>query len=70
MNKFGDLKRKSVKELEGIAKEIRKRILEVVSKNGGHLSSTLGATDIIVAMHAVFDAEKNPKFFIQNSHAI
>jgi 1-deoxy-D-xylulose-5-phosphate synthase len=63
LNKFGDLKRKSVKELEGIAKEIRKRILEVVSKNGGHLSSTLGATDIIVAMHAVFDAEKNPFIF-------
>ena len=63
MSKFGDLKTKSIEELEAIAEQIRQRILEVVSKNGGHLSSTLGATDIIVAMHAVFDAEKNPFIF-------
>jgi len=63
LNKFGDLKTKSVKELEEIAEQIRERILEVVSKNGGHLSSTLGATDIIVAMHKVFDAEKDPFIF-------
>jgi len=63
LNKFGDLKTKSIKELEEIAKKIRVRILEVVSKNGGHLSSTLGATDIIVAMHSVFDSEKNPFIF-------
>jgi len=63
MNKFGDLKTKSIKELEAIAKQVRQKILETVSKNGGHLSSTLGATDIIVAMHAVFDATKNPFIF-------
>ncbi|MBU1669426.1 1-deoxy-D-xylulose-5-phosphate synthase [bacterium] len=63
MNKFGDLKDKSIKELEAIAKQVRQKILETVSKNGGHLSSTLGATDIIVAMHAVFDAQKNPFIF-------
>ncbi len=63
MNKFGDLKTKNIKELEEIAQQIRERILQVVSKNGGHLSSTLGATDIIVAMHAVFDAKENPFIF-------
>ncbi|NOZ90399.1 MAG: 1-deoxy-D-xylulose-5-phosphate synthase [Epsilonproteobacteria bacterium] len=63
MSKFGDLKTKTIEELEDIATQIRQRILEVVSKNGGHLSSTLGATDIIVAMHAVFDAKKNPFIF-------
>jgi len=63
VNKFGDLKTKSIKELEEIATQVRKRILEVVSKNGGHLSSTLGATDIIVAMHAVFDSKKDPFIF-------
>jgi 1-deoxy-D-xylulose-5-phosphate synthase len=63
LNKFGDLKTKTIEELEDIAKQVRQRILEVVSKNGGHLSSTLGATDIIVAMHSVFDAEKNPFIF-------
>jgi 1-deoxy-D-xylulose-5-phosphate synthase len=63
MSKFGDLKEKSVEELDSIALEIRQKILDTVSKNGGHLSSTLGATDIIVAMHAVFDAKKNPFIF-------
>ena len=63
MNKFGDLKEKNIKELEDIATKVRQKILDTVSKNGGHLSSTLGATDIIVAMHAVFDATKNPFIF-------
>jgi 1-deoxy-D-xylulose-5-phosphate synthase len=63
MNKFGDLKEKNIEELEDIATQVRQKILETVSKNGGHLSSTLGATDIIVAMHAVFDAKKNPFIF-------
>jgi len=62
-NKFGDLTTKRIEELEEIAKQVRSRILEVVSRNGGHLSSTLGATDIIVAMHAVFDAKENPFIF-------
>lgn len=63
MSKFGDLKEKSIKELEDIAKQVRQKILDTVSKNGGHLSSTMGATDIIVAMHAVFDSKKNPFIF-------
>jgi 1-deoxy-D-xylulose-5-phosphate synthase len=63
MNKFGDLKTKNIAELEDIARKVRQKILDTVSKNGGHLSSTLGATDIIVAMHAVFDATKNPFIF-------
>jgi len=50
-------------ERETLCHDIRERILEVVSKNGGHLSSTLGATEIIVAMHAVFDVEKDPFIF-------
>lgn len=39
------------------AKEIRARILDVVTKNGGHLASSLGAVEIALALHAVFDAE-------------
>ncbi len=53
MSKFGDLKSRSIEELESISEQIREKILETVSRNGGHLSSTLGATDIIVAMHRV-----------------
>ncbi len=53
----------TLEELNVLADKIRQRILEVVSKNGGHLSSTLGATDLIVAMHAVFDPRKDPFIF-------
>lgn len=54
-------------ELENIAKIIRNRILEVVSKNGGHLSSTLGAVELIIGMHAVFDCDIHP-FIYDVSH--
>ena len=62
-----NIKECSVEELESIAQEIRDKILETVSKNGGHLSSTLGATDLIVAMHYVFDASSDP-FIYDVSH--
>lgn len=42
---------------------MRERILEVVSKNGGHLSSTLGAVELIIAMHCVFDNPNDPFIF-------
>jgi len=58
-----DVKEKTPEELEALCSDIRERILRVVSKNGGHLSSTLGATEIIVAMHKVFDSQKDPFIF-------
>ena len=58
-----DIKSYSIEELNTVAKDIRKKILQTVSKNGGHLSSTMGATDLIVAMHKVFDVEKDPFIF-------
>jgi len=63
LSKFRDLKSRSIEELESISEQIREKILETVSRNGGHLSSTLGATDIIVAMHRVFDPEVDPFIF-------
>ena len=58
-----NIKSYSVNELENLCEEIREEILRVVSKNGGHLSSTLGATELIVAMHNVFDSKKDPFIF-------
>jgi len=58
-----NIKTYSIEELNTLAKEIREKILQTVSKNGGHLSSTMGATDLIVAMHKVFDVEKDPFIF-------
>jgi len=58
-----NIKNFTLPQLEELSQKIRNRILEVVSTNGGHLSSTLGATEIIVAMHKVFDATQDPFIF-------
>ena len=58
-----DIKKYSIEQLDILCKDIRDEILRVVSKNGGHLSSTLGATELIVAMHKVFDSKKDPFIF-------
>ncbi len=58
-----DISSYSLDELQTLCADIRERILEVVSVNGGHLSSTLGATELIVAMHKVFDSKKDPFIF-------
>ncbi|WP_301007860.1 MULTISPECIES: 1-deoxy-D-xylulose-5-phosphate synthase [Helicobacter] len=49
--------------LNHLAQKVRNRILEVVSKNGGHLSSTLGAVELIIGMHCVFDNPRDPFIF-------
>jgi len=61
--KIINVKDKNISELNSVCVEIREEILRVVSKNGGHLSSTLGATEIIVAMHKVFDSRNDPFIF-------
>ncbi len=58
-----DVKNLDIKDLNGLCEKIRARILEVVSKNGGHLSSNIGAVELIVAMHYVFDVSKDPFIF-------
>ncbi|MGD0783565.1 MAG: 1-deoxy-D-xylulose-5-phosphate synthase N-terminal domain-containing protein, partial [Candidatus Aminicenantales bacterium] len=50
-----DLKALSMEELGRLAAEIRAYILEVVSKNGGHLSANLGTVELTLALHRVFD---------------
>jgi len=54
-------------ELELLAEEIRTRIIEVLSVNGGHLSSNLGIVELSIALHRVF---KSPidKFVFDVSH--
>ncbi|MBI4655173.1 MAG: 1-deoxy-D-xylulose-5-phosphate synthase [Elusimicrobia bacterium] len=50
-----DLKKIKVEKLPDVAKEIRKTIVDVISGTGGHLASSLGATDLIIALHYVYD---------------
>ncbi len=58
-----DIKNYTLEELQTLCEKIREKILVTVSKNGGHLSSTLGAVELIVAMHYVFDPKKDPFIF-------
>ena len=55
-----EIKGKSLKELENISQDIRDRIIDVVSRKGGHFSSTLGAVELTLGMHYVFDAYSDP----------
>ncbi|MDP2915708.1 MAG: 1-deoxy-D-xylulose-5-phosphate synthase N-terminal domain-containing protein, partial [Candidatus Aminicenantes bacterium] len=54
-----DLKKLSVEDLGNLAEEVRAYIIEVVSKNGGHLSANLGVVEITLALHYVFDAPRD-----------
>ncbi len=49
-----DIKNMKVAELKTLAQEIRQEIIEVVSKNGGHLAPNLGVVELTLALHAVF----------------
>lgn len=62
-----DIKNMSIEELKGLAKEIRQKILDTVMVNGGHLASSLGAVEIILAMHYCFDCP-NDKFIFDVGH--
>ena len=50
------LKDLSFNELDELANDIRKYIIETVSEHGGHLSSNLGVVELTIALHRVFNA--------------
>ena len=58
-----DIKKMSYKELEELAKEIRKFLIENISKTGGHLSSNLGIVELTLALHYVYDSPKDKLIF-------
>lgn len=54
-----DIKKMDIPQLEELAGEIRKEIIDVVLKNGGHLASSLGAVELAIAIHYVFDSPED-----------
>ena len=48
-----------MKEKKELANEIRDYLLEVVSKNGGHLASNLGIVELTIALESVFDVNRD-----------
>ncbi len=62
-----DLKKLGREQLKVLAAEIRQKILDVVSKNGGHLGSPLGAVELMLAVHYVYNAPHD-KIVIDTGH--
>ena len=58
-----DLKRLPEEKLDELCSEIRHFLVESVSKTGGHLASNLGAVELTVGIHRVFDAPKDDILF-------
>ncbi len=54
-----DLRTLNLEQLEQLAAEIRQRIIDVVCRNGGHLASNLGVTELTIALHRVFDFSRD-----------
>jgi 1-deoxy-D-xylulose-5-phosphate synthase len=55
-----DIRRFSMEELAVLATEIREQVVASVSKNGGHLASNLGVTELTIALHYVYDFGPHP----------
>lgn len=54
-----DLRMLTEEQLSQLAEEVREEIINVVSTNGGHLASNLGAVDLTLALHTAFDSPKD-----------
>lgn len=54
-----DLKKLNYEEKKELAEEIRSYIIDVVSKNGGHLASNLGVVELTIALHSIFNTPKD-----------
>ncbi len=63
VNSPQDLKKLDISQLPVLAQEIRQKIIEVVSENGGHLASNLGTVELIIALHYVFNAPRDSILF-------
>ena len=59
VNDTKDLKKLTIKEKEELSEDLRKYIIEIVSKNGGHLASNLGVVELTLALESVFDVNKD-----------
>ncbi len=59
INSPEDIKQLDIPALNALAAEIRTLMIETVSRQGGHLASSLGAVELAVALHYVFDAPRD-----------
>ena len=55
IRKENDIKKLSDEQLDGLADEIRRFLIEKISRTGGHLASNLGAVELTMALHLTLD---------------
>ena len=63
LNGPADLQALPEEKLPALAEEVRGYMVDCVSKNGGHLAASLGAVDLIIALHRVYTDEKDRLIF-------
>ncbi len=59
IQKENDIKDLNIEEITELADEIRRFLVEKISKTGGHLASNLGVVELTIAMHLVFDLPRD-----------
>ncbi len=59
VNSIDDLKKLNIDDKKILAQEIREYILDIVSKNGGHLASNLGVVELTICLHSVFNVPED-----------
>lgn len=60
---ISDLKKMNMCQLKETVEQLRKEIIRVTLKNGGHLASNLGVVELTAALHYVFDSPKDKLIF-------
>ena len=63
MNEYPSLRGISDRQAEDLCQELRERVIDVVSQTGGHLASNLGAVELTVALHRVYDTGRDRLVF-------
>ena len=63
VNSPEDIKKLNREQLDALARELREYIIDVVSKNGGHLAPNLGVVELTLALHKVFSSPRDKLVF-------
>ena len=59
INNPDDLKKLNINEKKELAEEIREKIIDVVSKNGGHLASNLGTVELTISLYSILNLPRD-----------
>ena len=63
INSPADIRNLSIDQLKLLCTEIRQYMVECCAKNPGHLGSSLGAVELIVGLHTVYNTPKDKLIF-------